>query len=235
MPSVSYISGTDDAASVRDWAATPNYMASTTMDVAAGDGLPPSIDSLTMSVSRPGEADAPERIWARAGDAVKFAMSMSEAAGTGAPVIRVAGSAHDMGASGEGRLAWTHSHAVGMGAEQGALAFVVSAADGGGNLAHAVAPTSGAAVMVDTILPSFTARTLGAGTVEVTLSEPVRGTIAASEWTVGGAAATGVAASAGSVPRAAATLDSGNRFVLWHGGTGTGDAPEVRYAPPPRP
>ncbi|MDD9813431.1 MAG: hypothetical protein OXU37_04065 [Thaumarchaeota archaeon] len=232
-PSVAYVAGdSNDAASVRDWAATPNYMASTTMDVAVGDGLPPSIDTLTMSVSRPGEEAAPGRVWARAGDMVRFVMSMSEAAGTDAPAIRVAGSAHDMAASGEGRLAWTHSHAVGMGAEQGVLAFVVSASDGGGNFAHAVAPTSGVAVMVDTIMPTFTARTLGAGLVEVTLSEPVRGTITASEWTVGGAPATGVAASASSAPRAAATLDAGAVFVLWHGGGGTGSAPEVRYGPP---
>ena len=86
--------------------------------------------------------------------------------------------------------------------------------------------------MVDTILPSFTTRTLGAGTVEVTLSEPVHGTITASEWTVGGAAATGVAASAGSAPREAVALDAGTSFVLWHAGGGTCAAPEVSYAPP---
>ncbi|MDD9809238.1 MAG: hypothetical protein OXU25_05335 [Thaumarchaeota archaeon] len=236
MPSVSYVAGAShDDASVRDWATAPNYMASTTMDVAAGDGLPPSIDSLTMSVARPGEDGAPARVWARAGDMVRFAMSMSEAAGTSDPVIRLAGAPHGMAASGEGRLAWTHSHTVGMNAEQGTLAFVVSASDGGGNLAHAVAPTSGVAVMVDTIMPTFTARTLGAGTVEVTLSEPVRGTITASEWTVGGTAATGVAASAGSGQRASAALESESRFVLWHGGDGTGAAPEVRYSPPARP
>ena len=236
MPSVSYVAGAShDDASVRDWATAPNYMASTTMDVAAGDGLPPSIDSLTMSVARPGEDGAPARVWARAGDMVRFAMSMSEAAGTSDPVIRLAGAPHGMAASGEGRLAWTHSHTVGMNAEQGTLAFVVSASDGGGNLAHAVAPTSGVAVMVDTIMPTFTARTLGAGTVEVTLSEPVRGTITASEWTVGGAAATGVAAAAGSGQRASAALESESRFVLWHGGDGTGAAPEVRYSPPARP
>ncbi|MDD9825392.1 MAG: Ig-like domain-containing protein [Thaumarchaeota archaeon] len=233
MPSVSYVAGAShDDASVRDWAAAPNYMTSTTMDVAAGDGLPPSIDSLTMSVLRPGEAGALGRVWARAGDMVKFVMSMSEAAGAGDPVIRLAGAPHNMVASGGSRVAWTHSHTVGMNAEQGTLAFVVSAADGGGNLAHAVVPTSGAAVMVDTVLPSFTARTLGAGTVEVTLSEPVRGTITASEWTVGGAAATGVAASTGSAPREAATLDAGARFVLWHAGASTGTTPAVAYSPP---
>ena len=233
MPSVSYISGTDDAASVRDWAATPNYMASTTMDVAAGDGLPPSIDSLTMSVSRPGEADAPERIWARAGDTVKFAMSMSEAAGTSDPVIRLVGSPRDMTPSGEGRRAWTHSHIVSdMGAEQGALAFVVSASDGGQNFAYAAAPTSGVVPIIDTVIPTFMARTLGAGLVEVTLSEPVRGTITASEWTVDDAPSTGVAATANTAPGPASTF-AGERFVLWHGGGASTDGmPVVRYNPP---
>ena len=236
-PSVSYSAGAaHDDASVRDWAATPNYLATTDMGVAAKDGLPPSIDSLTMFVSREGEADGTPRLWARAGDTVRFAMSMSEAAGASAPVIRVAGAAHNMAPSGGDRMAWTHSHTVpAMGAAQGALAFVVSASDGGGNAAHAVAPTSGATAMVDTILPSFTAHTLGAGLVGVTLSEPVHGTIAASEWTVGGIAATGVAPSAGSAPRASAALDAGASFVLWHGGAGTDGTPEVRYSPPGTP
>jgi len=232
-PTISYAAGSNDDASVRDWALTPNYMASTTMDVTAGDGLPPSIDTLTMSVERPGEAAAPARLWARAGDMVRFAMTMSEAAGTDAPVIRLAGMARNMAPSGEGRLSWTHEHTVPpMDATQGVLAFVVSASDGGGNFAHAVAPTSGAAIMVDTVMPTFTARTLGDGLVEVVLSEPVRGTITASEWTVGGTPASGVAASAGSAPRASVILDAGAGFALWHGAAGTGSAPEVRYDPP---
>lgn len=234
-PAVSYVAGANDGASVRDWAATPNYLASTTMAVPAGDGLPPRIDSLTVSVERLGEADAPARVWARAGDTVRFAMSMSEAAGTDAPTIRLAGAPSGMSPSGEGRLRWTYAHTVpAMGAAQGALAFVVSAADGGGNLAHAEVPTSGVTPMVDTVLPSFTARTLGAGLVEVTLSEPARGTVSASDWTVGGAAATGVAASAGAAPGATVALGPEARFVLWHGGGGTGATPVVVYSPPGR-
>ena len=148
-------------------------------------------------------------------------------------VIRLAGMARNMAPSGEGRLSWTHEHTVPpMDATQGVLAFVVSASDGGGNFAHAVAPTSGAAIMVDTVMPTFTARTLGDGLVEVVLSEPVRGTITASEWTVGGTPASGVAASAGSAPRASVILDAGAGFALWHGAAGTGSAPEVRYDPP---
>jgi len=235
MPSVSYTAGDEpDAASVRDWAATPNYLASTgDMPVKAGDGLPPSIDSLTMSVSRAGEGGAPGRVWARAGDTVRFAMSMSEDAGRGEPTIRLAGGAQDMVASGEGRTAWTYDHTIpDMNAEQGALAFVVRASDGGGNAAYAEAPTSGIVAMVDTVVPSFTARTLGAGLVEVTLSEPVRGTISASEWAVGGVASAAVAASADSPPAAAVALDQGARFVLWHGGADTGAEPDVRYGPP---
>lgn len=119
-------------------------------------------------------------------------------------------------------------------AAQAALAFVVSAVDGGGNLAHAEAPTSGILVIVDTVIPSFAARTLGAGLVEVTFSEHVRGTVSASEWTVGGAVASGVAESEGAGPGATVVLDRGTRLVLWHGGTGTGGMPEVRYDPPAR-
>jgi len=232
MPSVSYVKGTNDDASVRDWASGPNYMESTMMAVDAGDGLPPSIDSLTMSVSRPGDAGGTDRMWARAGDTVRFAMSMSEAAGTSAPTIRLAGMSHEMAASGDGRRAWTHDHMVpDMDAAQGSLAFVVSASDGGGNAAYAEVPTSGIVAMVDTILPKFTARTLGAGLVEVTFSEPVRGIISASEWVVGGAAGTAVAASADSAPAATVALDRGARFVLWHGEAGTGGEPVVSYDP----
>ncbi len=231
MPTVAYARDADDAARVRDWATAPNLLADAPAEAAA-DGLPPRVTDLAVTVSRPGEADAPARTYARAGDTVTVTATLSEGAGTTDPTILIGERSFGMTSPGIARLSWTHAYAVpATDAAQGEFAFLVSAADVGGNPVRAAHPTSGGA-FIDTVLPTFTARTLGDGAVGVTFAEPVSGTVEASEWTVMGAAATGVADSTDGPFGDSLELESATAFVLEHKSrTDTGGTPAVVYSP----
>jgi hypothetical protein len=63
-----------------------------------------------------------------------------------------------------------------------AAAVRIVATDRAGNTTTAVSQP----FMVDSIVPTFAAVTAGATTIEVHFSEPVKGTVAADEWAVGG-------------------------------------------------
>ncbi|RNJ74832.1 MAG: hypothetical protein EB833_00070, partial [Thaumarchaeota archaeon S13] len=108
-------------------------------------------------------------------------------------------------------------------------------ADAAGNYMPTMAVTAAALDMpADTTPPAFTARTAGTGLVMVTFDEPVSGGVAASQWAVGGTAATSIRVLRDSTA-ASATLSGATSLYLVTGPMAYDARPTVTFTPPATP
>ncbi|RNJ73092.1 MAG: hypothetical protein EB833_03465, partial [Thaumarchaeota archaeon S13] len=122
----------------------------------------------------------------------------------------------------------------GSGAAQGELAFEVRAWDASGNvvsLGPTDLPADRTRITIDTMPPTFGARTASSGVTVVEFAEPVSGLLVAADWAVGGEAATGASPSPATPPSPALLLSGATSVALWHGPLAdTSGEPTVTYA-----
>ncbi len=241
-PTVTYSADDDDAGRVRDMGATPNVQGGGPFPVTATDAIPPTASAITLSASKPGPSRT-DNEYVRVGDMIEVGLMLGESAGA-PPRMAVYGDAEDMVfTEGADRARWSTAYTVPEGAAQGAVEFVIVARDVGGiesvieSTVGRTAVTGGAAI-IDTLRPEFSASVLGPTETLVSFTEPVSGTIRASDWTVGGERATGAAAGQGdeasetlAIP-ASAGADMRQSFVLVHAPlAGTAGTTSVAYSP----
>lgn len=229
-----YAGTPDDAGRVRDTATPPNVQEGGPFRLVATDGAPPTASSLALSIERGGEPRA-GATHARAGDDVVVRLALSEQAASPNPRLVVLGEAADVALAAPGdRSSWAGRYTVPASPPQGAVLFGITVRDGAGNEAviDRTALTAGDAIL-DTVAPSFTASTRSSTQTAVEFAEPVHGSLLASAWTVGGAAALGVALAAADEPAASLHVPpsaASRSLVLTHPPlAGTGATPSVTY------
>lgn len=230
---VTYTGTTDDAGRVRDTATPPAAQEGGPFRLVATDGAPPRASSLALSIERDGEPRVGAS-HARAGDDVVVRLTLNEPVGEPDPRLVVFGGAVDMALASPGdRSSWTGRHTVPASPPQGPALFGITVRDRTGNEAtiERASLTSGEAIL-DTVPPSFAASTRSETRTAIEFAEPVHGALVASDWTVGGVRALGVAL-VGGEPSAALSLAPQapvRAVVLTHPSlAGTGATPSVTY------
>lgn len=233
---VTYTGAADDAGRVRDTATPSNVQDGGPFRLASADAVSPRASSLALSIERAGEPRL-GAAHARAGDDVVISLALSEPAASPDPRLVVFGDAMDIDLASPGdRSSWTGRYTVPASPPQGPALFGITVRDGAGNEAviDRASLTSGNAIL-DTVLPTFTASTRSATQTAIEFAEPVHGALVASDWTVGGARALGVAPGAGGAPPEPALAlppqAPVSAAVLTHPPLGTGQTPAVAYSP----
>jgi len=235
--SVRYVAGANDAGRVRDWADPPNIRATDATLSQYADRSSPGAASLMLALTHDGTVVDPALPrYANAMDTITATLALDEPSGANTPTIEILGTTVGMAAAPAGQTStWTHAATVpGSGAAQGELAFEVRAWDASGNvvsLGPTDLPADRTRITIDTMPPTFGARTASSGVTVVEFAEPVSGLLVAADWAVGGEAATGASPSPATPPSPALLLSGATSVALWHGPLAdTSGEPTVTYA-----
>ena len=234
---VGYLAGADDAGRVRDWATPPNVLGADDAIARFADRSSPGAASLMLALTHDGTlADPALPRYANAMDTITATLALDEPSGANTPTIEILGTTVGMAAAPAGQTStWTHAATVPRsGAAQGELAFEVRAWDASGNvvsLGPTDLPADRTRITIDTMPPTFGARTASSGVTVVEFAEPVSGLLVAADWAVGGEAATGASPSPATPPSPALLLSGATSVALWHGPLAdTSGEPTVTYA-----